>query len=403
MRVRIGRCLKEMRLFRAIVAISITICLFATPGKAGISAGMEKIENKADIILGSHDDRISLSSDRGSISAWQPWLPFQPDMEMLRDVFHERGMEGEYVAPSFAHKLLEGEREGTVLLSEALLEEVSSGPDTAGLAFSRRLRLNRDPAYIEVEQILHNNTKDYYMARAGVKNRFFVGQNKGEEVCYLPTKRSVLRVTGGSIDRFYSRTGDWEHYPNGGWLGVINAENRAGIVFVFDGRIVESLYYNSAKEIIGWLVNGGMLKPGEHFSTTYLAVPVKGFNNLSYASRRLIAGIQLSASDSGIVVNIAVAGTLHPLGDVTVKPAVYGVRSGKLLELPAMTFKDVGLKMVDKNLIVNQPQQEPLVIRVKVYGDGWQEDFEDYFEGKCRTTIYPGYPYQPEYLPGRAG
>jgi hypothetical protein len=224
---------------------------------------------------------------------------------------------------------------------------------------------------------------------------------KDQEVIFLPTDRNILKIVAGGIDHFYAKMEDWEYHPVEGWMGVLNPSSGAGLVFVIDGDALESFYTNNRTGTCGWFLDGGILDPGASFVASYLMVPVKGFHGFAHACRRLIADIQPTAVGGGVEVTHTLAGATSPLGDVTLKTSAYGVRSKKTFSLPETVISGVGLDPVEGKVMLNQPQEEPLVLRVEAEGKDWQESYETCFEGEFKTTIYPGYPYSPEYRRSR--
>jgi hypothetical protein len=65
--------------------------------------------------------------------------------------------------------------------------------------------------------------------------------------------------------------------------------------------------------------------------------------------------------------------------------------------LPKLVLSAVGLDPASGTVTWNLPQSEPLVIRVRASAPGWEEAYEAYYEGEFKPTIYPGYPWKPEY------
>jgi hypothetical protein len=126
-------------------------------------------------------------------------------------------------------------------------------------------------------------------------------------------------------------------------------------------------------------------------------IPVSGFGSVAHASRQMIASVQVKPAKDSVSITHAVAGALAPLGDVTLATTLYGVRSKASVQLQKLVIPAVGFDPVSAAVTWNQPQTEPMVIRVHASGKDWQEDYEAYYEGEFKPTIYPGYPYKPEY------
>jgi len=317
--------------------------------------------------------------------------------ELFRAAFSREGIEKAPPDLSFERRSPADAPTGTAIDLAADLDAAAVGDDAAGLRLKRRIALPPGKRCIEIVDTLENPTEDVMGAQLGCRQRLRLAETKGGDTVFVPTERSILQLAGNSIAAFYSRTSDWEYKPVEGWMAVIDRRSAAGLVFLIDLRILDSFYYHAASGTSGWLLDGGILEPGASMAATCCVVPLRGFRALVHASRRLLADVAVRNVDAGLDIVHTVAGAEGPLGDVVLATTVHGVRSGSDRDLLPVTLVGVGLAPTSSRASVPLSQKEPLVVRVKATGSGWEETYETCHEGKFRPTVYPGYPYVPEY------
>jgi len=321
-----------------------------------------------------------------------------PGSELGRPVFTKAAMEGQppalvcqppdTVPPTAAVN---------VCALEVALTEANADEAVAGLRHHRTIRLSDDGRRLEFTETLTNPTAEVMGAQFGINNTIGHEAADGLFSAYLPTERNVLLISGNGINRFYARNTNWDYQPVEGWLAILNDRSKAGIIFVLEPTALDSFHAVPSQGGCGWFWDGGILKPQAAFTATWWLVPVKGFTGIIHASRRLLADLQANNTSGGLEIIHTLAGTEKPLGEVMVKTSVWGARTKKTMELTPVKLMAVGLDPVTGTTVMAQPLNEPMVFRVEAAGKDWTETYETYREGEFRTTIYPGYPYEPEY------
>ncbi|NCO33632.1 MAG: hypothetical protein AUJ92_02655 [Armatimonadetes bacterium CG2_30_59_28] len=316
--------------------------------------------------------------------------------ELLRDVFNHAAMEQDKPTISFLHQINQTAPDSVTLALTAKLDVTNSDESVAGATLEKQITLHAGKRYFAVRQVLKNTSGDVLGASLGTRNRFALSEVRDTESFLLPTERGILRIVGGGIDNFYAQMADWEYKPTDGWYGVVNPVKRIGLVFVLDRNLPDAFYTNNLTAVGGWCADSGILDPDVVFENAYVVFPLRGFQGVAHASRRLIADVQVTGT-GGTEVTHTLAGGVAPLGEVSLKTQVEGITSRKLSTLPDVTMHEVGVDPATATVALPEPQQEPIVIRVTASGNGWQESYATYFEGNFRQSIYPGYPYKPQY------
>jgi hypothetical protein len=331
----------------------------------------------------------------------RPTLVLRDGVELMREIF-DAEKAGQAAPIAFTVKPFKGDDGNEGLLFSATLGENNGNRDVAGLQLERRVWLPKGKRHVEVANKLINRTADVTGAKIGTLNRFCLDKRLGTDAFFLPTDRTVLKVIGDSIDHFYTWTSAWEYGPVESWVAAANPESPWSLVFVLDAPAVDAFYASNRENRLGWLVDGQILEPEKDFASSYAMIPVSGFTSIVHASRRLVADLQVVEKAGGPQIVHTVAGATAPLGSVTLQTTVIGARTKQSKTLADVQLKDISLEPSSKSLTLSEAPSEPLIVRVVARGQGWEEKYEGYYEGKFRTSIYPGYPYKPEYMRKRS-
>ncbi|MDD5708276.1 MAG: hypothetical protein PHR35_20350 [Kiritimatiellae bacterium] len=378
---------------RKCVAFEMCVMVLALGMLSSIQAEIVKVENEA-LQLG-FDAKAGGACIAFAVKDANPPLPLQPDYAFMRPIF-EPEQATKPVAPIAFTATPTNDAQGAGIVFQALLTEASSSRDVADMTFERRVWLPKGKRYLEVEEALINKTPDVMGARVGTINAFLLDSQKDSNEYYLPTERTILQIVRTSIARYYTWAGTWDYTPVENWMGAANPKSAWSFALVLDPKL-DAFYATGIGSTCGWLLDGGITEPGATFRSSYTIIPVKGFRGFVHASRRLLADVTVVAQDGGVTVEHTIAGGVAELGKVTLETTLMGARTKQESKLATLEFADVGVDGVSQKAQLAQPQSEPLVIKVTAKGDGWQEVYEAYYEGKFLSTIYPGYPWVPEY------
>ena len=323
-------------------------------------------------------------------------LALQPGAEFMREIFDPDQVEKPAEPIAFTAEPMKDPKRGEGLLFKAVLTEKNSSRDVADMTLERRVWFPPGRRHVEVEELLLNKTPDVMGARMGAVHRFLMDSQKDSNAYYLPTERTVLQVVANSIARFYTWA-PWDYSPVESWLGATNPKSPWSLAFILDPKYLDAFYAATAGSATGWLVDGGIIEPGAEFRTSYAIIPVQGFKGFAHASRRLLANVEVSSEGGGLALVHTLAGGVEPLGDVTLDTVLIGARTKQESRLGMLEFAKVGLEGVSQKAAWPKPQTEPVVIKMVARGKGWEEAYEAYYEGKFTATVYPGYPWMPEY------
>src|ERR1043166_726848 len=193
------------------------------------------ISLSAAIVLQNGVCQLTLEPDRGGAcsalsvkdGAFAFTLPTKS--ELLLEVFSREAMdEGGTALRCVARRLSEQpDRVGAEFTTS--LNSTNAGDAVSGLQFTKMVILHTGRRCVEVQQTLRNPTKDVMAAQFGNCQRVILNSVPARNEVYLPSTRNVLRVLADTIDSFYTRDGDWEYQPAGGWLADLNGDGGPGL------------------------------------------------------------------------------------------------------------------------------------------------------------------------------
>jgi len=335
---------------------------------------------------------------------------------LFQDHFAHQGWPGELLESAYEHRI---ESEGERLIAIRLWTVAKGGKDgrdalTKGLRVEKRIVLRAGRRDVDVVNTFANPTAEGKNVGLWVQQCFNYSGDRLFDLYYRPSTHGV-HLTGRDdtgqnpylpVLDVYSA--DWvgaSHYtdaggrePVAGWTAGRDRRTNEGGVFLLDYDYLDILYNCSGACTTEWFMDKVPLPAGKSWSTRYAFIPVNGFTSFTHASRRLLAGVEVSPEAGRVRIVHQLAGGAAPAGEVTVDTRVYGVRSKQEARLPLLTVADVGLEPVGASQTWDKPQTEPLVIRVDVAGAGWRESYEHLFEGAFGGTGIAGAGEVAEYL-----
>jgi uncharacterized membrane protein len=320
---------------------------------------------------------------------------------LFLDHFAHQYWPGELLSAKYEYAI---ERDGDQALSIRLWT-VPQGNDplTRGLKVEKVITLREGRREVEVTNSFANPTAEGKNVAMWIQQCFCYGGQRLFDQYYRPG------VAGISLDgmddtgmnkqpkTFDDYAQDWVKQPAAGWSAGRDRQSNEGAVFLMDYNYLDILYNCAGSYTTEWFMDKVPLPPGKSWSTQYWVVPVNGFRGFTYASRRLIANLEVKPSDKGLALTHQLCGTAEPLGELTVKTSVYGVRSKQETALAPVTANNVALTPVDIPQTCDKPQTEPLVFRVEIAGAGWTEKYEYLSEGAFAAAGIQGAPSAPEY------
>ena len=274
---------------------------------------------------------------------------------------------------------------------------------TKGLKVEKTIILRAGRREVIVRNAFTNPTAEGKNVAMWIQQCFCYGGDRLFDLYYRPSVEGI-KLDGkddkGELNIFpgvdaYAQ--DWVKQPAAGWSAGRDRRTNEGGVFLMDYNYLKTLYNCAGSYTSEWFMDKVPIPPGKNWNTEYWIVPVAGFTGFSHASQRLIANTEITAKADGVEISHQLAGTVAALGMVKVNTTVYGIRSKQTNKLAEISAGPVSLAPLRTAQTWNQPQTEPLVFRITVSGDNWQETYEYVYLGTFASKGIEGASQVAEY------
>ncbi|HEY3398930.1 MAG TPA: glutamine amidotransferase [Armatimonadota bacterium] len=392
-----------------VLALGVTLGLSAVDrGPAGSAWAADPVAASPLPVIENDLYRLTFDPARGGrcssffLKANQrEWVYDGDNGGLFEDHFAHQYWPGELMSAKYEYALEPG-ADGSQTIR---LWTVPSGTDplTRGLRVEKKIVLRPGHREVEVTNSFTNPTAEGKNVAMWIQQCFAFGGQRLYDEYYRPGVAGIsldgMDDTGmvkfpKTVDDYAQ---DWVKQPVAGWSAGRDRKSNEGAVFLMDYNYLDILYNCAGSYTTEWFMDKVPVPPNKAWTTQYWVVPVNGFRGFTYADRKLIANLDVKSEGGGLALKHQLCGTAAPLGAVTIRTRVYGVRSKQEAALPEVALKDVGLAPVDAPLTWPKPQTEPLVFRVEIAGAGWSEKYEYLYEGSFASAGIQGAPSAPEY------
>ena len=403
-----------MNLLRILAGCLCFVAFGTYPALAGPLTVSESKNAKGDpqVVLENEFYRLTFEPARGGRcssfflkDSKREWVYDGDVAGLFEDHFAHQYWPGELFNAKYEYAV-EGDRVREVALR---LWTVAKGGDdgrdllTKGLKVEKTILLGAGRREVVVRNTFTNPTTEGKNVAMWIQHCFCYGGDRLFDLYYRPSLEGIkLDGMNDKGERNYlpvsdAYAQDWVKQPVAGWSAGRDRRTNEGAVFLMDFNYLKTLYNCAGSYTSEWFMDKVPIPPGKNWGTEYWVVPVAGFTGFSHASRRLIANTEITAKGDGVEISHQFVGTVAPLGAVKINTTVYGIRSKQEIKLPEITAGPVGLEPVRTAQSWNRPQTEPLVFRIRVSGDSWQENYEYVFAGAFASKGIEGASQVAEY------
>ena len=298
------------------------------------------------------EDVSGMFLDHWSKFAWPSGLMHLPyKHELVRDGEKRVGVRLWIKVPDFGGG--KGQRNAAASL------EIATSPELVGLTVQKTIWLRVDSDVIHVEQEIINSTNRSRAAGLYIQQILGMGGVYHGDNWYLPSTRGIEVRVQADKPGGQSVGPDFILDPVDGWLAVKDRKSDRGLLFVFDYNYLSKTYTSGGTG--EWFMESVPIGPGKSFRTEYFAKPVRGFQDFTFGSKRLVSDIQADEiEESKVSISHDIASVTKNLDDVTVELRVAGWKSKQ--QLAAKSFR------IDRLTHVKQRQQ--LFFSSKLLSDG---------------------------------
>jgi len=404
--------MKKLQLLFACSLILLLIGVTLTRSADLTVSESKNAQGEPQVILENEFYRLTFTPAKGGrcsgffIKATQrEWVYDGDTAGLFEDHFAHQPWPGELFKAKYDYAI-EGDRTKEVALR---LWTIAKGGDdgrdllTQGLKVEKTIILQAARRDIVVRNTFINPTDEGKNVAMWIQHCFCYGGDRLFDLYYRPSAEGI-KLDGmddkgeqnilPGIDAYAQ---DWVKQPVAGWSAGRDRRTNEGGVFLMDYNYLNILYNSAGSYTTEWFMDKVPIPQGKSWSTEYRIVPVSGFTGFSCASPRLIANTEITAKADAVEISHQLAGTMAALGTVKISTTVYGIRSKKEIKLAEITAGPVGLEPLRTSQSWNQLQTEPLVFRITVSGDNWQEAYEYVFAGTFASKGIEGSSHVAEY------
>ena len=282
--------------------------------------------------------------------------------------------------------------DGSVIVTlRTQLKQATAGLELEGVVLRRRLVIHADKPAITLELSLENPTDQLRYVNMGLVNQFKIDPN-GLDKTFVPTTRQVLSISkSGLVFDYYTRSGAWEYEPVAGWIAVNDQRTKRGLVFIADYNWLEGFYIPDRQAVIGWQMDGGVLRPGETWKTTVKCIPIAGFKNITHASGQIVADVQLMGEENRTKIG-HLLWPVEKLGKLTIHSATRSLpEESEFIEaLPVQIEFDNSLpRLLRSTTYANIDLDQPTLTSIRISDSNSSEIYWHYSENGHRAQPIP--------------
>ena len=314
---------------RQVVLENRYVRLTFEPARGGRCSKFSFKDNGEQII--GDEDVSGMFLDHWSKFAWPSGLMHLPyKHELVRDGENQVGVQLWIEVPRLGG--------GKAERAAAALPRIATSPELIGLTVQKTIWLRADSDVIRVEQAIINSTDASRSAGLYIQqNLGMLGTHHGDN-WYLPSTRGIEVHVQADKPGGQSVGPDFIPDPVDGWLAVKDRKSDRGLLFVFDYNYLAKTYTSGGTG--EWFMESVPIGPGKSFRTEYFVKPVRGFDDFTYGSKRLVADIQADETEEGTVrVSHDIATVTEDLDGASVELQVIGWKSKQLLVAKSFRIK----------------------------------------------------------------
>ena len=181
---------------------------------------------------------------------------------------------------------------------------------------------------------------------------------------------------------------DFVKNPLQGWTGVINKNTKEGLVFLMDYNYLQWFYNCLRYNTIEWIYDRISLQPGEKWTTEVKIIPIQKFDQISYASKNLIASTIVYEKDRYIRVGYRLQSTENDLINITIKTNISHIlQPNRRYILNNLYINKIGKNPVDIFIEKDINEHSGLIVNTVIRGKRkngsfFEEEYDYYYRGQ---------------------
>jgi len=299
---------------------------------------------------------------------------------------------GEFFSSQYNYEIVEKSKEkGIVEFSYNVKGDWQgkSFPSLKGLMMRKRYIIYSGKPYLDVEVKIQNPTDEGKDIIYWVQN-FITGNGNAEsDFYYRPS------VDGISIEKGKSGGREWIYEPVSGWTGVLDKEERNGVVFLIDYNYLDTLYNCLGAHTTEWIYDHVSIPSKKEWITNIRMVLTKDFHNYSYASPNIIFGVDIKEKGDKLNVEYQIQSAESQIKDCKIKTIyrdmgekprlIFDTTRAKIVKVGgeikekntgSLKINNVGFSAIKKDFSLSDEKMGQKVLKISIEEDNFLESFE---------------------------
>lgn len=332
------------------------------------------VDGKPRVVMATKALRVQIDPQRGGrVDSFQyaPWgkedIIKDKGHGLFCDHFWQERWPGQFWDAVYDYKVVaQGPDEIAVRVS--CLSRAGAMPEIAGILVEKTFTLREADDKVRVSIRLTNTAAEGKFIGYWQQHVCWLGDGKEGDRYFRPAKRGVSVTSSDAAnppDKGFIRE------PQDGWTAAVDARTGHGLVFLMAYNDLWFLYNCPPANTIEWQYDAVAIPAGKHWETAVTMMPTTGLPAISYASDRLLAGVECREETGNLAVVATFQSVDGPLASLDVAAGLTELVSHKTA-VPPEPRRLANLNRDTQTVTFSVPydtaKREPAALRLDLRG-----------------------------------
>lgn len=305
---------------------------------------------------------------------------------LFKDNFVGQGYPGELPLARYDYQIIKNTQKEVVVKFQTLTK--------GGILVYKKIHFFSNSPFIKVDFGMENKTNTSIVKGLWPKFDIYISGEKEHNRYFRPDIHGI-NVSGWNEEKKYMGGVDFIKYPFAGWTAAINTKTGEGLVWLMDYNYLKWLYNCNSAWTIEWFYDSITLPKGKKWETTYYLILIKGFDNISHASKNIICGTKVEVkkkfeffgkgteqNPEFILITHSLSSSVNgDLKNIVMKCSVVDFETKNTHILPEVKIEKLTGKIKEIQQSIKLPPERAIVCKIKIEGEkSNREKFEEKYE-----------------------
>lgn len=245
------------------------------------------------------------------------------------------------------------------------------------------LRAGVDAVFCNV--VFKNPTGEGKLLDYWLQNVFYIGgdYNSTTDVFYRPSCRGVF---SSAYVTFFNMSKDYVRDPYAGWSAGVDKDKKQSLIWLMDYNYLDILYDNGSNQTLEWIYDKIPIPAGKEWSTDVVLIPVIGMDNISHASKNLIAGLEVKRNGNNVELLHQFRNSISQIKNLKLSVEIFSITDNKKITTQPMDLQEnLSTKVENIPQSIEFSYSSPLIVTViaegKVNGNSVKENWFVFYSG----------------------